>query len=103
MFGIIYLKVITLLQRIKMEIPTTICSTNLKKGSLVIINMNGKQITYAIVLNNNKSKKILSIFCYNRKLKDINGPEEIEWQTIITYQQLDKYLGDNAYDPKVIL
>ena len=87
-----------------MEIPTTICTaSNLKKGSLIILNMNGKQITYAIVLNNNKSKKILSIFCYNRKLKDVNGPDEIEWQTIITYQQLDKYLGDNAYDPKVIL
>ena len=86
-----------------MEIPTTIHSTsNFKKGTMIIVNIGREQITYAIILDNNKRKKELSVFCFNRK-NDSVGPAEIEWQTIITYQQLDKYLSDKAYEVRIIL
>lgn len=87
-----------------MDITNTIKSANFKKGTMFIVkDMEDKQVTYGIVLNNDCVEGILDLFCFNRKIKNMSGPDEFVWNPTLTYKDMDRYLSSSAFQVKINL
>lgn len=87
-----------------MDITNTIKSANFKKGTMFIVkDMEHKQVTYGIVLNNDCMEGVLDLFCFNQKLKDMSGPNEFAWYPTLTYKDMDRYLSGDSFKAKISL